>query len=455
MSAFISYSRTNSAFAVRLAKDLKSAGYAVWLDQLDIATGTRWDDEIEIALEACTTFMIVLSPESMQSQNVKDEIGYAIDAGKDILPVRIKSGDIPLRLRRFQYVDFTTRPYEESLKEIKSLLTITGQLVSSTVEKQRAGATARAAAEKTRPLQSDPITQTRKPLAKQPEATASPGGKIKMSKGLLVGMVAIMALGIAGIVISTLGNANPPAVALPTATLIVENLPEEQPTVKSTVDTSQVTALTQQAQAEIFITKFVEGTDLSNWEQFVKGQGRRNKVTILPSNDGLEFNLSDPDLHVYYAYKPVVYTDVAIRIRAENLGQNANNVGIVCRRTDDTWYEFSVMGGGEWKLYNYSNGYFTIDNGGTLAIKTGKSINEYEMLCVGDEITLRINGQTVSTFSPKNNTHSEGQVGFNISSNTVFPIDIRMIEFEVSNPSSGSTADSTLSSAETGTAITP
>ncbi|MEO8358364.1 MAG: TIR domain-containing protein [Chloroflexota bacterium] len=453
MSAFISYSRTNSAFAVRLAKDLKSAGYDVWLDQLDIATGTRWDDEIEIALEACTTFMIVLSPESMQSQNVKDEIGFAIDAGKDILPVRIKSGDIPLRLRRFQYVDFTNRPYEDSLKEMKSLLTPTGQLVTSEASgKER---DARTAVQKTRPLRSEPITQIRKPLAKQPEATGSPVRKIKVSKGLLVGMVAIMALGIAGIVISSIGNADPPAVVQPTASMVVENLPIEQPTAKPTVDTTQIAALTQQAQSEIFITKFVESTDLSDWEQFVVGEGRRNKVTILPSNDGLEFNLSDPDLHVYYAYKPVVYKDVAIRIKAENLGQNANNVGIVCRRTGNSWYEFSVTGGGEWKLYNYNAGYAIIDNGGSMAIKTGKSINEYEMLCVGDEISLRINGQTVSAFSPKNNTHSEGQVGFNISSSNVFPIDIRMIEFEVSNPSSGSTADSTLSSTETGTAITP
>ena len=111
MSTFISYSRANEGFAIRLAKDLKSAGYDVWLDQLDIPTGARWDDELEIALETCTTFMIILSPESMQSQNVKDEIGFAIDAGKNILPLKIKSVVIPLRLRRFQYVDFTKQPY--------------------------------------------------------------------------------------------------------------------------------------------------------------------------------------------------------------------------------------------------------------------------------------------------------------------------------------------------------
>ena len=87
MTTFISYSRINSDFAVQLAKDLKEADFDVWLDQLDIPTGARWDDEIERALEACSTFLIILSPESIQSQNVKDEIGYAIDTGKQILPV--------------------------------------------------------------------------------------------------------------------------------------------------------------------------------------------------------------------------------------------------------------------------------------------------------------------------------------------------------------------------------
>ncbi len=128
MATFISYSRVNSDFAVRLAKDLRSTGYEIWLDQLDIPTGSRWDDEIEKALENSPIFLIILSTQSIQSQNVKDEIGYAIDAGKHILPVVIEDCKVPFRLRRFQYVDFTKKPYQESLAEIKDLLTNTKKL---------------------------------------------------------------------------------------------------------------------------------------------------------------------------------------------------------------------------------------------------------------------------------------------------------------------------------------
>ncbi len=128
MTTFISYSRVNSDFAVRLANDLRSDGFDIWLDQLDIPTGSRWDDELEKALDRCSTFLIVLSPESIKSQNVKDEIGYAIDAGKHILPVLIENCKIPLRLRRFQFVDFTDDSYRESLSQIKQLLENTSEL---------------------------------------------------------------------------------------------------------------------------------------------------------------------------------------------------------------------------------------------------------------------------------------------------------------------------------------
>jgi sulfatase modifying factor 1 len=132
VATFISYSRVNSDFALHLAKDLKAAGLDVWLDQLDIPTGARWDDEIQKALDQSAIFLIVLSPESIQSQNVKDEIGYAIDSGKHILPVVIKPCNIPFRLRRFQYVDFTNKSYNDSLAEIKHLLTNTDKLTIAT-----------------------------------------------------------------------------------------------------------------------------------------------------------------------------------------------------------------------------------------------------------------------------------------------------------------------------------
>lgn len=119
---FLSYSRANKEFALRLAKELKSEGFPVWLDQLDIPLGARWDVEVEKALIECEIFMIIITKDSISSENVLDEIGYAIDSGKRFLPVLLEKCNIPLRLRRFQYVDFTSKSFDEGVETAKDLL---------------------------------------------------------------------------------------------------------------------------------------------------------------------------------------------------------------------------------------------------------------------------------------------------------------------------------------------
>ena len=104
---FFSYARRDSEFVLKLAKELREAGAILWLDQLDILGGQRWDRAIEEALEACQGVIVVLSPESLASNNVMDEVSYALDQGKLVVPILLRSGTIPFRLRRVQHVDFT------------------------------------------------------------------------------------------------------------------------------------------------------------------------------------------------------------------------------------------------------------------------------------------------------------------------------------------------------------
>jgi hypothetical protein len=104
--AFISYSREDSEFAFRLAQDLRAAGANVWLDQLDIQPGRPWDNAIEDALMGAPQMLIVLSPSSAKSDNVRNEISFALDQGKTIVPVLYKDCVVPLRLQRSQRIDF-------------------------------------------------------------------------------------------------------------------------------------------------------------------------------------------------------------------------------------------------------------------------------------------------------------------------------------------------------------
>ena len=119
---FVSYSRTNATFALKLARELKADSFAAWLDQLDIPTGARWDDEVEKALRECEIFIIILTPASVASDNVKDEIGYALGKNKRFIPVMLENCEIPFRLHRFQYVDFTKKSFDEGVQSVKDLL---------------------------------------------------------------------------------------------------------------------------------------------------------------------------------------------------------------------------------------------------------------------------------------------------------------------------------------------
>ena len=104
---FFSYAREDSEFALTLAKDLRAAGVTLWLDQLDITPGTRWDRAVEDALKECFCILVILSPASVSSHNVMDEVSFGIEEDKKIVPVRHLDCDIPFRLKRVQYIDFT------------------------------------------------------------------------------------------------------------------------------------------------------------------------------------------------------------------------------------------------------------------------------------------------------------------------------------------------------------
>lgn len=461
---FLSYSRVNKEFAIRLAKELKAEGFDIWLDQLDIPAGSRWDREVEKALKESEIFMIILTQSSIESENVLDEIGYAIDNGKRFLPVLLEKCEVPLRLRRFQYVDFTNKDFDDGVESAKGLLRnliaqptiprgeITGAQVLAADAERKAK---EKPAEPVRPQPAVPVAPSRKAETAPVPIQAAP--KKSRGKGLFLGIVVVgllvVGLAAAGVIgYGILSNKNMPA-AQPTAKVVSTDTKQALPTaadkaVSTNTDVPSPAASATQiptatvvestptvaGPAEFFTTSFSLNTNLGEWEFFENGEGDEDDLTITPSDTGLVFNLNDADLYVYYIYTPVRYEDVTVRIKAENLGQNTNNVSLVCRRSGNVWYEFSITSGGVWYFYDYNSQYNQIDSGGTTAIRTGKSTNEYEMSCIGNEITLRINGETMKTLTLNNNLHVEGQVGFNISSLNVVPIDIKVIEFEIAGP---------------------
>jgi len=131
LTAFFSYSRDDSEFALRLAKDLKAAGADVWLDQLDLVPGQRWARTLQEALQSSPRILVVLSPASVDSTNVEDEVNFALDEQKTVIPVFYKDCKIPFRLRPLQYVDFR-KDYAHGLKVMLKTLGVRASLPTAT-----------------------------------------------------------------------------------------------------------------------------------------------------------------------------------------------------------------------------------------------------------------------------------------------------------------------------------
>ncbi len=120
---FISYSREDSEFALRLAQDLRAEGADIWMDQLDIKMGDRWDRKVEQALKKCAGLILIMSPTSVKSDNVLDELDYALEKDKRILPILFLECERPFRIRRRHYVDFTAG-YAKGFRRMKGDLNL-------------------------------------------------------------------------------------------------------------------------------------------------------------------------------------------------------------------------------------------------------------------------------------------------------------------------------------------
>jgi hypothetical protein len=112
----ISYAREDAEFAQKLAADLRSAGAAIWIDK-DIAGGSRWDRVVQDAVDECPRMLVILSPASISSENVMDEVSYSLRKGKVVIPALYRDCEIPFRLDRFQRVNV-----RDGIQELRRLL---------------------------------------------------------------------------------------------------------------------------------------------------------------------------------------------------------------------------------------------------------------------------------------------------------------------------------------------
>jgi len=124
---FISYSRKDMDFARKLAADLEKAGYDVWWDITDLHGGDDWVRVIPAAIASSQHVLVVLSPNSIESEWVEKEYTQALSLRKKIIPIMLAATGIPFALNTINYVNFASGDYLDNLKNLLSALGYTGE----------------------------------------------------------------------------------------------------------------------------------------------------------------------------------------------------------------------------------------------------------------------------------------------------------------------------------------
>jgi hypothetical protein len=119
---FISYSRRDETFIKQLYQELTGRGLSAWYDRFNIGVGTQWAGEIVKGIRDCQVFVLVLSPDSAASPNVRKEVDLAQRYQKQIIPLMWRPVEIPVameyQLAGIQWIDFNEMVSQEKFVQL-------------------------------------------------------------------------------------------------------------------------------------------------------------------------------------------------------------------------------------------------------------------------------------------------------------------------------------------------
>ena len=123
---FVSYSRRDSVFVGRLADGVSGRGKEVWLDVEGIADGEVFPEAIKRAIEQSDAFLFVITPESVHSAYCENEVEYARDMSKRIVPVlreTVPDSELPAEIRDRNWIPFVEESeFSASLERLVAAL---------------------------------------------------------------------------------------------------------------------------------------------------------------------------------------------------------------------------------------------------------------------------------------------------------------------------------------------
>jgi hypothetical protein len=100
---FVSYSRKDSDFVKTLVQRLERT-HRVWFDRHDIHGGEEWEKAITQGVQNSVTMIVVISPDSVESDYVRFEYSTAIKEEIPIIPLVHRDCDLPVKLGKYHAI---------------------------------------------------------------------------------------------------------------------------------------------------------------------------------------------------------------------------------------------------------------------------------------------------------------------------------------------------------------
>jgi hypothetical protein len=113
---FISYSWNDRSYVSELAAQLGAAGLSPWMFEHDQLPSVSYLDQLMAVIADARAMLVVLTPASMASTAVTQEVLYALEKRKPILPLLRAEGDgrVAFLLRPFHWIDARSEAYPVS-----------------------------------------------------------------------------------------------------------------------------------------------------------------------------------------------------------------------------------------------------------------------------------------------------------------------------------------------------
>lgn len=145
-------------------------------------------------------------------------------------------------------------------------------------------------------------------------------------------------------------------------------------------------------------------------------------------------------LNTYFWSNPGLnFTDVIIEVDATKYGgPDMNDMGVICRYVNSqNFYFFTVSSDGYYGISKLVNGEESLIGMQELqfnemVIKTGNATNHLQVACIGDNLTLSVNGQTLADV--KDSSFQSGDVGLIAGTYDQTGVDILFDNFVVMKP---------------------